>query len=79
MSASKASLLFFCLSFFLLSSNGEYMIGVGRYDITGPAVQVEMVREREREKGLKNKNTLISTLIPLMNVKFRWVWLIRLR
>ena len=52
------------------------MIGVGRYDITGPAVQVEMVREREK-KGLKN--TLISTLIPLMNVKFRWVWLIRLR
>ena len=47
MSASKASLLFFCLSFFLLSSNGEYMIGVGRYDITGPAVQVEMVRERK--------------------------------
>ena len=25
--------------------NGDYLIGTGRYDVTGPAAEIEMVRE----------------------------------
>lgn len=26
-------------------ANGDYLIGTGRYDVTGPAAEIEMVRE----------------------------------
>ena len=54
---SASGLLFFFFLSFFFSANGEYMIGVGRYDITGPAVQVEMVR-----KGLEFEIKLHSVI-----------------
>jgi neutral ceramidase len=33
----------FLLSLLLVTVKSEYMLGVGRYDITGPAVQIEMM------------------------------------
>ncbi|XP_019858109.1 PREDICTED: neutral ceramidase B-like isoform X3 [Amphimedon queenslandica] len=43
MSAVQVALLLSLVSLFSLPVNGDYKIGVGRYDITGPAAEIEMM------------------------------------
>lgn len=58
MSAVQVALLLCLSSLFSLPVNGDYKIGAGRYDITGPAAQIEMVVETENAKRLN----IISSL-----------------